>query len=147
MEILFTIASSIIIFLFCEGIVRALFINPYIEYKKLKSKVAYALTFYANIYSNPEYLGDGVTPSKRYDQASDDLRKIASELRAFIELKPKISIGIPDKEKIYEATSRLIGLSTCLHTAYNVNYGNIQADQNLKRRDAIYDLLKIYTRS
>jgi hypothetical protein len=145
MGILITVASSIVIFIFCEGVVRIMFFNPYFEYKKLKSKTAYTLTYYANIYSNPQYFGEGVKISEDYKQASMELRKMAAELRAFIELKPRLSFGIPKKEIIYEVTKDLIFLSNNLHTAYNIKDAGRSAEFNEDSCNNIYRLLKIYS--
>ena len=105
-----TVLTGVIVFvlsqLFIEFILR-----PIQEYKKLKSDVSWALTYYANIYSNPT----GVK-QELYDEASKELRKLAAELRAFNIRKPKL---LYKKDKIDIAASDLIGLANCVGSKFH----------------------------
>ncbi len=107
MQIFFTIVSGVGVFVISQLFIEY-FLKPIQDYKKLRSKIAYELTLYANLYMNPTTIDKMMIGVK---DAEDDLRKLAAEVDAEIELRPKFNYYIPKKEILSEVSSNLIGLS------------------------------------
>lgn len=82
------------------------FLKPIQNYKNLRAKISYALTFYANLYMNPISKS-----SEEYSKASLEIRKLASEVDSLIELRPWGNIFIPNEKRLSSASKNLIGLS------------------------------------
>ncbi len=112
-----TVITGVVVFVLSQLFIE-FFLRPIQEYKKLKSDISWALTYYANIYSNPT----GVK-QELYNEASTALRKLAAELRAFNIRKPKI---LYKKETLEAASKHLIGLSNCM--GHDTNRAYIQED-------------------
>lgn len=134
-----TVVSGVVVFVFSE-IIKEIWLTPLQEYKKIKSKVSFILIMYANKYENPISLKQ--QHDKTYDEASSELRKIASELRAFIETLSWFKPLIPRKANLYKASARIIGLSNSL-IGPECSLSKM-CDENLKRESDIYDCLKLY---
>ena len=90
------------------------------KYEKLRYDTALALTMYARNYHNPVDLAktrDNTLPQD-YINASNELRKIASEAKALAaimnEKRPPIK-----KSDLEDVSSYLIGLSNSMTTPYN----------------------------
>lgn len=135
-----TVISGVIVFVVGEYF-KEIWLEPLQEYKKLKQKVSFSLTFYANLYGNPIQYG---IENTSYIKAGDELRILASELVGFIETISWFSLGIPEKDTIYEASKSLIGLSNNLTYKNNGDMFLIMQN-NEKRENNIRNLLKIYT--
>jgi hypothetical protein len=146
MTVFLTVVSGVIvgvfIFVFSECL-KEIWLTPLQEYKKIKSRVSYTLTFYASIYSNP--LPSSQTVNKipdNYEQASIELRKLASELRAFIETLSFFKPLIPKRKILFKTSADLIGLSNNLSAPKDSIYKHIEF--NTKRESNICENLKIY---
>ena len=105
--ILGTIISGVIVFVACEW-AREEWLTPYQEYKKIKSKIAFTLEFYAHCYLN---VVDYTQKNERYDKGREEMRKLACDLAGFMETISFFRMKIPDDLKLKEAHSALIGLS------------------------------------
>jgi hypothetical protein len=109
-----TVVGGIIIFVLGQLIVK-FFIEPIHEQATLIGEISYALTFYANIYSNPG-LGK---PDDMYE-ASQTLRQLASRLRATTRAIRWYGLwqllGIALKQKaLMDVSTDLIGLSNGIY--------------------------------
>ena len=83
------------------------------------------------------------TIKKEYSTAADDTRRLAAELKGYIELVPLIHPGIPNRTNLEEASSYLIGLSNGF---YQLPEGSEDksAHYNNQRIEKIKKLLKLY---
>ncbi len=112
LNLIVTVISGVLVFtlgqLFVEFILR-----PIQEYKKLKADVAKELVYQAMYYQNPQ----DITQYKnwpKWQEGSEKIRVLASEVAAFAEIKPVqifVFYSIPSKKKLTEAARYLIGLS------------------------------------
>ena len=134
---IFTIVGGTIVYAGGHFLV-ALFVEPIHRLRSLIGEIADSLVFYADIYSNPGYCQKEIM-----DEASETLRRQASQLRArahsilgyqfwvFIKL-------VPQTTNIQESSAELIGLSNSVHRS-EPNLGI----QNYRRREKIEALLGI----
>ena len=139
---LITVLSGVCVFFFGEFI-RTKWSEPNVQYAKLKSKISSALSYNANCYTIPVLLSNynGVLPDV-YLNVSDEFRQLACELRGFIEQRPTISLTIPTKEILYEASTYLIGISNGLSLS---DASDTQTAQNNREHAInIRSLLGIY---
>lgn len=140
---LLTIISGVIVFFVCE-ILRELWLVPLHDFYAIKSKIASSLKFHARFYGDPI---DIKTGNKEiialHEAASNDLRQLACDLSGFTE-SLHLKAGIPSKEKLFDASKHLIGLSNGLYKPYGVGSDQTQAEQNVKRVSIISEALGIY---
>lgn len=107
-----TIIGGITIYVIGRIIVP-LFIEPMLKLRGLIGEISYSLIFYADVYSNPTI---SIDRSIKYGEAIETFRRQASQLRAivftmkFYPLWERINL-VPEKVKVIEASSELIGLS------------------------------------
>lgn len=134
---LLTVVSGVIVFILGQYLL-SVWIQPLQEYKKIRSKIAYCLTYYAQYYSNVKTVSD---QDQEYNAGSDEIRKLASELRGFAEKTGFIHWGIPKKEELYEASKMLIGLSNSFYAAKDCEQRTI--DYNLDSVKRIKEILKM----
>jgi hypothetical protein len=116
-----------------------LVIEPVQEVKKTIGAVSHALIERANVISNA-----GVPTKEVMDAASEELRKLASQLRSHLYLVPRYEttariFGLPLRAEILKASTNLIGLSNSLHAARGKIY-----EVNASRVESICDSLRIY---
>lgn len=143
--VLLTIVSGVIVFVICEYI-KDTWLDALQKYKLLKYNISSLLCYYANRYTNPVDIAqfNNKLPVD-YEKGSDDLRKAATELRAFIEVMPWLRIGIPSKETLFQASNGLIGLSNSFSLPYKTTdskgYG---ARDGVDRANEVSRLLHIY---
>ena len=110
------------------------FLKPIQNYKELKSKISFALTFYANLYMNP------ISESnEEYSKASLELRKLASEIDSFIELCPRGNIFIPNKKRLSKASKNLLGISNNFYSPNPLE----ATKSNEAYRNSVYSSLRI----
>lgn len=144
LAMVFTIVSGVLVFVICEYM-KEIWLYPLQEYKKLKQKVSYVLTYYANIYCNViDRANENEENVSKYNVISDKIRDLASELRAFAETLSWLKVGIPSKETIYKASSNLIGLSNSLFCPNNTNDTVERNDVNDNKAKSIRKLLGIF---
>jgi hypothetical protein len=78
----------------------------------------------------------------------NELREMASKLRAFIELMPHFHPGIPCSKDIHDASDELIGLSNGLTLSYDTPSETNVMEEHIKlNKTAAYEirrLLRIY---
>ena len=133
------ISSGVLIFVLGQFILKIL-IEPIQELKKEIAAVLSSLVYYADIYSNP-----GTGTEEKLHEASYALRKHACELASktaiipFYDLLYSLRI-LPDKKQVFDAKSRLIGLSNSVYkSAEEFGYSNS------KRAYEIKDALNSYS--
>lgn len=99
---------------------------------------------YACYYHNPVDIADhnNKLPDD-YKTASEELRMLASELRAFIETLSWLKPGIPSKDDLYNASAHLIGLSNSMQVPYNTHFDR-RIDDSIENENEVKRLLKIY---
>ena len=137
-----TIVSGVLVFVICEYL-KEIWLSQLQEYRKLKQKISYVLTYYANIYCNVIDCANNEELISKYNATSGKIRDLASELRAFAETLSWFKAGIPSKEKIYKASSALIGLSNNLFCPHNTNDSFRINEENDNRANNIRKLLGI----
>lgn len=132
-----TIISGVFVFVLSQ-LFNEYRLKPIQKYKELRAKISYNLTLYANLYMNPvEY--KLVNAKEEINVASNELRQLAAEVDAMIELKPIFSPLIARKKVLADVSGNLIGLSNNLYSPHP----DIAIEQNEKRCKEIYKLLKI----
>ncbi|MFC2066797.1 hypothetical protein ACFLUO_07090 [Chloroflexota bacterium] len=131
-----TITGGIIVYTVGHLLV-ALFIEPIHRLRSLIGEIADSLVFYADVYSNP-----GCGQKERMDEASEVLRRQASQLRARAYSIPWYSLWslprlVRESAEIEDASAELIGLSNSIH---NSRYDGVR---NSEKREIIEKLLGI----
>lgn len=88
-EVFCTVLSGVLVFIISQFVLE-LVIKPRVKYKETLSKILYSLTYYADVISNPLKASQEKTKedfdcfnNSKYALASDELRKLGSEIRAF----------------------------------------------------------------
>lgn len=136
MAVFLTIISGVLVFVIGQTVLK-LFVEPWQKQRECIAKIANLLLYYGNVYSNP-----GVGTEEKNREASQETRRIASELiesHYRIPMYSKLSrTGLfPSIETMREATRLLIGLSNSTH--------NGDPDRNSARVCKIRSLLGFET--
>lgn len=132
-----TVISGVLVYILGQ-LFDEYYLKPIREYKQLKGKVAYVLTYYAQYYSNPFRLS--ADHSDRWENASEELRKTASDVIAFAQTKPAINFFIPPKKVLIKVEQNLIYIS---NTCFEGDNTQQDAFSNIDCRREIYKLMKI----
>lgn len=143
-----TVAGGLIVFT-CGQLILKLVIEPLKEYKMVKSKIAISLTFHANTYLNLMTYDDYKNNEKlqnKIDNATEELRKLASEISASVQIIPFYSIlsffkWFPKKEEINRVSSCLIGLSNTLLSHQESLSFNVES--NISKKEEIVKILNL----
>lgn len=130
-----TVISGVLVFI-AGQLFNEYFLKPIQDYKKLRAKIAYALTLYAYLYMNPIKFREKID---EIEEASYELRKLAAEVDATIELKPFANIFIPKIKILTKVSKNLIGLSNGFYTT-NIEH---TLQTNEVNRKEIYVFLKM----
>lgn len=143
LTVVITVLSGVLVFVISEWL-KEIWLTPLQNYKKLRGKVSKSLTMYACYYHNPVDIADhdNKLPDD-YKTASEELRMLASELRAFIETLSWCKWGIPSKKDLYEASACLIGLSNSIPLPYN-RYYDRRLNNSMENENEVKRLLRIY---
>jgi hypothetical protein len=129
-EIVVTVVSGVLVYL-AGLLVNEIWLSPLQQYKKIKQAISYNLTFYANMYTNVIDLADkDVVRIESYKKAGDELRRLASELRGFIQILSWFKPMMPSKKALWEASRCLIGLSNGFFCAYNTHETHQMIEDN-----------------
>ena len=132
-----TVISGVLVYILGQ-LFDEYYLKPIREYKQLKGKVAYVLTYYAQYYSNPFRLS--ADNADRWENASEELRKTASDVIAFAQTKPAINFFIPNKKILSKVEHNLIYIS---NVCFECNDAQQDAFSNINCRKEIYKLMKI----
>lgn len=111
-NMLITICGGVVVYILCE-LYTEFVLRPIQEYKLLKAKVAKYLVLYACFFKNPQN-AENPHEFSEWKIASNNMREVAAEVRAFSETKPIWLLtlnAIPTKKKLIEASKYLIGIS------------------------------------
>lgn len=130
-----TVVSGVLVFV-AGQLFNEYFLKPINDYKKLRSKIAYSLTLYAYLYMNPVKFDE---KNSEIEEASYNLRKLAAEVDAIIEVRPFGNVFIPKRKVLCEVSKNLIGLSNGFYKTSEIDRSNLN-DSNRKK---IYTLLKM----
>ena len=143
LTIFITVLSGVLVFAISEWL-KEIWLTPLQNYKKLRGDVSKALTMHARYYYNPVDIADhdNKLPDD-YKTASEELRMLASELRAFIETLSWCKFGIPSKGDLYDASAHLIGLSNSMMVPYNSHFDR-RLDNTIENENRVKRLLRIY---
>jgi hypothetical protein len=104
-------------------LLQRIVVEPLQELRKTIGKIAHALTFYANFmhYQPSPFEGGGGVgkPPEQMEEASLEIRRLASDLRAISLVIPAYRVFallrcVPSQDKIDVASSNLIGWSNSL---------------------------------
>ena len=134
-----TIMGGVFVFVLGQ-ISLKFFIEPIHELRSHIGKIADALIFYANVYANP-----GCTAEQEQRNASDELRKLASELMARTAVVPLYGFAcliraLPSLSDIRKAHRALIGLS---NNVFRTAEPTLEGEANEKRVADIKAALKL----
>ena len=143
LTIFVTVFSGVLVFAISEWL-KEIWLTPLQNYKKLRGDVSKALTMHARYYYNPVDIADhdNKLPDD-YKAAAEELRMLASELRAFIETLSWCKLGIPSKGDLYDASAHLIGLSNSMMVPYNSHFDR-RLDNTIENENRVKRLLRIY---
>ena len=141
MEIILTVFGTVLSGVFVYAIseyIQETSLRRVREYQNIKRKVAYTLVMYACHYTNTIDETKSGEKIKQVHEESQDMRKTASELRAFCETLPDgawlFKKQIPPKEDLFDASAFMIGI---LNSFFQTNRSKEQNDfgvSNSKRR-------------
>lgn len=84
--VVITVISGVLVFAVSEYL-REIWVAPLQEYRKIKQKISYLLSFNARCYSNvidPNHANKSLV--SEYDKAAIELRDAACQLKGFIEI-------------------------------------------------------------
>jgi len=106
-----TVLLGFVVFVLGQ-IAQRFFIEPIQEQKRIIGRIAYVILYYANVMA--------LAPKPRQDEASEELRKLAGELRATLWIVPSYrlfqGLGLVEKrENIISASAGLVGWSNSVH--------------------------------
>ena len=117
------------------------------EYQDIRRRVAYMLTMYACHYTNVTDETESEEKRKKVHEESQDMRKTASELRAFCETLPDgtwlFKKQIPPKKDLFDASAFMIGISNSFFQTNRSKEQNDFGVSNSKKAEEIYKLLKL----
>lgn len=96
--------------------------EPLADFRRVIGEIAYTLILYSNVLFNPNAfiaprsVMTALTPRDRWDEATEDCRKLSGRLIASSAAVPLyglfVDLGmIPELDKVYEASKALTGLS------------------------------------
>ena len=131
----FTIIGGIIVFAGTQ-ILNEILIKPVTLLKEEIGKIFFVLTYYSNLYTNPNLRGMMIDVDK--NNASDELRKRASHLKASMNAVPTIALKLfrlPLKKELSEVSDNLIFLSNSIFSG--------DALHNQRVREKTQKLLKM----
>ena len=135
-NILLTVISGVLVFILGQLFIEY-FLKPIQEYKQLRAKISYSLTYYADLYMNPIESNKDI--EKRWDNGSQKMRELSAEVRSTIELRPFGNIFIPKKKKLVKVAENLMGISYGFFITQGLNKEKL----NNEYRNQIYKLLNI----
>ena len=148
MTVLLTIVSGVCVYIVGQYILK-IYIEPAQQLRRTIGEISYALTFYANVYSNAPSLIE-----EKCKDAANKLRNLSAQLMSDMYMIPFYSFTrlitmIPEKRKIEIAKKRLIELSN--HTLNLWRQGDVDGKEisrhmgyTMDCREAISEALGIY---
>lgn len=107
LEVFMTVISGVLVYAMSQ-LFNEYFLKPIQDYKNLRSKIAYSLTLYTNLFMNPVNK-DKI--KKEQEDALQEIRVLSASVNAFIELRPKWNAFIPPKSELKKVSKALIGIS------------------------------------
>ncbi|MBQ2639468.1 MAG: hypothetical protein IJF92_01750 [Bacilli bacterium] len=132
-ELIIAVISGVLVYVFSQLIYVEIII-PIKEFKSIKSRIIIALKFYAPYYNKPYDFDkkDEFVDIIKYKNASDDFRKLSSELSGYI---GNISAFRKKKiEKLADVSRYLIGISNGLFGDNDDKKHNIEYKQKLIKK-------------
>ena len=142
--VLATVVSGVVVYILGE-ILQTVWIEPLQKYKQLKREVSWALSYYANVYTN--VMDQAVAPEtikSEYTAVSANLRKLSCDVRSFVETLSWFRLGIPPKKRMVEAAEELMLLSNSLYSPYETAPSSADGFENKQAADRIYSALGVY---
>ena len=101
LAIVITVVSGVLVFIIGE-ILNTIWLKPLYEFKTIKSKIAYELSYDAGKICNVLNRKNCNEIQKReYEKARERIRALACELDGYIETISWFNIGIPSRKKLY----------------------------------------------
>lgn len=136
LNMLFTVISGVLVFVVGQ-LFNEYFLKPIQQYKQLRAKISYSLTYYANLYMNP--VSNDNYNSDDWKIGSQKMRELSAEVRAIIEIRPIGNIFIPKKKKLAKVAENIMGISNGFFATQKIDY----CKNNNSLRIEIYELLRI----
>ena len=142
--VLVTVISGVLVYILGE-ILQTVWIEPLQKYKQLKREVSWALSYYANVYTNIiDRAVASETIKTEYSAVSDNLRKLSCDVRSFVETLSWFRLGIPTKKRLVNAADELMLLSNSLYSPYQTAPSPADGFKNKQAADRIYSALGVY---
>lgn len=140
MDVFLGIALPVATAIILHGLI-GIYLEPAIKTRQTMGEIDFALFFYADIYSNPPPKDLIPERRKRMEEASTELRLLASRLRAQANGIPlyvpaSFLCRLPSRNDIDTASRDLIGLSNSIFTPFD-------PAENTARRNQIQRLLAL----
>ena len=144
--VLITVVSGVCVYIFGE-ILQTIWIEPLQKYKQLKRESVWALSYYANVYTNIVDLACADEATKgEYADVRDKLRTLSCEIRSFVETLSWFRLGIPSKKRLIDAADNLMLLSNSLFSPYNTPPTSGDHYRNREAAEEIYSALGVYSK-
>lgn len=109
-----SVVAGVAIFILSE-ILKNVFIQPLLDYQKLKRKIEFTLIMYAPAYQSPVLYETIIHQTPFHNAAGTALRECAAELHSFSSRTILIPFDIPKKKCLQDAAKGLMGLSNSLY--------------------------------
>lgn len=133
-----TILSGVIVFIISQLFIE-FYLKPIQDFKKLKSKVLYTLSYYSKVYSNVE--SEPICNLESVLEAEIQLSELACIVEAFSEMRPKYNKSIPHSDDLRKCGQEIRSISNRCRSPKNSTYDYILL--NVKSSKRAKQLLKI----
>ena len=144
--VLVTVISGVFVYILGE-ILQTVWIEPLQKYKQLKREVAWALSYYASVYTNViDRAHSSEAIKEEYTEVSCKLRKLSCDIRSFVETLSWFKLGIPAKKRLVDAADELMLLSNSLYSPYQTAPSTRDGFENKQAADRIYSALGVYSK-
>src|SRR6266487_2042388 len=129
-KILLTIFGSFVVFVAGQVFVR-FYIDPVLETRKVVGEIIFALTIYANVYTDPHRPGSERDEERK--EAARSLRELSGRLRgqAYAVVWYGLAEGfglLPSLLGLYQASQSLIGLSNNCYRGHPVDGERLRSE-------------------
>lgn len=127
--------------------VLEIIIKPIIEFNKLKAKIIFSIYYYARYYSNP-MITDNIDLNDplflRRQKASDEVRKLSSELSVYSVSNIFVKLFIPSKKNIEYISRQLMGYSNSFEGPKDNDFNKIEIISMLSKNRFVFFILIKY---
>lgn len=116
-----TVLSGVLVYILSQMVLEIL-IKPINKYNSLKERIIYTISMYSCYYCNPYNVfneSSNARNKEEYNSASNEIRKIGSELAGYIGTIPKFRKS--KIERLNKVLDSLIGISNGMYVLKDFN--------------------------